>query len=918
MKANYFKLKNNKHFVNLFTLFFVLASFFISIPIFAKETDGIPDWTALYQHKFYSAVIFQLEKDFTIEKDLKNYVLGTSYFFLSEYNEAKIYLQSIKSSNFKFINDPVGYYLGMIYFFEKNYAKSVSYFNEISADYDNLIEKDKFFYYFGLALNEVGKYDLALKYLKIGLESEYENFKPYYSFTIGKIYYNLADFSNAVAEFEKFLYKYVDSTLIDDTLYYLGKSYYALNDLKNAKRAFSSIYNLYKTSEYFSSSIYYLGLITGNKIYFEEIISKYPNFEKIDYAYYYLAKIQFDEKDNDGSYKNFSKCFDISNNQDLIYNCIVYMIKIKGDIPIFYLERLNEQQRKVILEYLLNSYLYFNQREKIKNLENSIYIDEINRNSATLFIFGKFYLRENNIEKSLSYFSKALALNPVDYRILFFNAYCYLQLGNLEFAQKLFEKVLYEKNLEAYYGYYSYLYLGTIEIKKQSYKTAIYYFEQIILKYPTYPSLGEVYYFLSVSYYNIHDYNKSLKAIELAYKSPVYGKYRLAFLRHYSIVLLRFDLAKSLSIFEEYVSCEENKSEIYQLAMKLADYSFTDYKYDYAMILYKYASKFAETNKQVIDSNIQIIMIYYNQKNYDKAYENIKSILSDSLSYRKKDILFVFFSVAIQLEDETAAQYFNQLNEGEIKDFSNFIFPFITIFQKKGKYEEALNFIDFVLDKTKDNPSLNLEILSQKAYLLKILAKNDEAFALYESLLEQANEDKKVEIELQLIELATKLKNYEYLSSQIEPLLNYNDTNLDSSAFYLLLKLFLKQKIDKNYIYKIANQYPRLNKYKYFEIFIQYLQNQNDIKKQTDSSKKYVTSSNQETAFWGRLFYSFALFDNNDTKNSKAIAESLLTVADREQKEIIYYLLVLIEKSNGKEKNYWNLFTQEYPESILL
>ncbi|HQM90225.1 MAG TPA: hypothetical protein PLI56_08810, partial [Exilispira sp.] len=66
------------------------------------------------------------------------------------------------------------------------------------------------------------------------------------------------------------------------------------------------------------------------------------------------------------------------------------------------------------------------------------------------------------------------------------------------------------------------------------------------------------------------------------------------------------------------------------------------------------------------------------------------------------------------------------------------------------------------------------------------------------------------------------------------------------------------------------------------------------------------------------LFYSFALFDNNDTKNSKAIAESLLTVADREQKEIIYYLLVLIEKSNGKEKNYWNLFTQEYPESILL
>ncbi|MEJ5272964.1 MAG: tetratricopeptide repeat protein [Spirochaetota bacterium] len=909
--------KSSRFFITfIFYLIFVLISF--SYNIYAQDIPQISGWEKLYDHKLYNATIFQIKNVNNISLDLKNYVIGTCYYFIGNYELAEFYLKQVSSHLFSYKNDPVAFYLGIIFFFKNDYLISATYFNELSTIYDSLIEAGKYIYYFSLSLIEIGKQDLAIKFLKIGLDSNYEYYKQYYSFTIAKIYYNLQDYFKAANEFENFLFNFSDSSLVDDTLYYLGKSYYYLKDYKNAKKAFSSIINLYRSSEYYYSALYYLGQITGNKVYLEQIISKNPNFNLIDYVYFYLAKLYFEDTEYEKAYQYFNEAFFKTKDQTLKYNCIVYILKIKGDISISYLEELNPQQRKPILEFILSNYFYFKQYEKIFNLEKSIFASEIMTNHTTLTILGKTYLEINKIENSLKYFLEALKYSPADYRLYFFIGYCYYKLEDYENSQKLFNKVLLENNLEPYYGYYSYLYLGILELKKGNFKTSSQYFEQIILKYPTFKSIGEVYYFLSIAYYNLRDYKKAVSAIEFAYASNVLGKLRLAVISQYAVIAMRFDLNKTRQLFEEYESVSEDNDSIYSLAIKIAEYLFSLNKYDEAKYYYDKALLFSEDENKKIDITLQIISIYYNTQKYEIAFSNLEELLNKNVKYRINDILFFYFNVSIQLKNLNAANILLSLSEEQIKGYSDFIIQFLNIFKEKKQYNSAIDYIDNILTKfTNLDNLLVYEIMLNKASLLMDDNKVSLAFDQYLLIYEKFS-DKKKDLELYLIDSAIKMKKYEFLIEKIPVLFSYNDEILTTNAFYLLLKLYFVGKVDDKFINEIIEKYTLKDNDIRFLLFTIYLNNKTNIKKQMEQLKPYLTSKNTTTTYWARFFYSIAMYDSKDYKNSKLLFESLISFSDDMQKEIIYYFLSLIEKLEGKENKYWNLFIKEYPFSLFI
>ncbi|MCR4421106.1 MAG: tetratricopeptide repeat protein [Spirochaetales bacterium] len=916
-------MKRQYHTFNILNCFIKLLVFFlafinISLYTNAQDFDQLADWEKLYLHNLYNATIFQINNIQDISSDLKNYVIGTCYYFIGDYDLAEYYLKQVSTHLFKYKHDPVAFYLGIIYFFKNDFLISATYFNEISANYDSLIEAGKFIYYFSLALIEIGKQDLALKFLKIGLESNYDFYKQYYSFTIAKIYYNLQDYLKAASEFENFLYLYSDSSLADDTLYYLGKSYYNLKDFKNAKKAFSSIINLYRNSEYYYSSLFYLGQITGNKIYLEEIILKNQSFDLIDYVYYYLAKLYYEENQNDKAYQYFTQSFIKTKNQLLKYNCIVYIIKIKGDIPISYLEELNPNQRKPILQYILSNYFYFKQYDKILEYEKSAFSKEILSDPVTLGILGKTYLETQDISKALNFFLEALKYNPLDYKLYFFIGYCYYRLEDYENAQKLFNKVILENGIEPYYGYYSYLYLGILELKKGNYKNSSSFFEQILLKYPTFKSIGEVYYFMSIVYYNLKDFRKALSAIEFAYASNILGKMRLAIISQYAIVMMRFDLEKTQQLFNEYENVSDNNSSIYSLAIKIAEYYFSLNKYDLSLYFYDKALKYCEQQYQKLDITLQLISIYYNTQKYETAFLILKDLVDQDIDYRKKDILFYYFNVAIQMKNLEAASLILKLNNLQIKDYSNFIIQFLSIFKEKNQFNEAVSFIDKLLNNFNDLDSyIKYELMLNKALILMEMNKVDQAFDQFQKIY-QLFDDKQKDLEPYLIDCAIKIKYYDFLIQKIPVLFSYNDQILDTNSFYLILKLYFIGKIDEQFIKGLNEKNLIKQDDIRFTIFFIYINNKLNIKKQQELLKPYLTSKNSTTTYWARLFYSIALFESKDYKNSKLLLESLIQFSDDMQKELIYYFLYLIENQEGKEKKYWDILIKEYPFSLFI
>lgn len=908
--------------INKFAILLLFFSFvfilFFSIPSSAQDFYEIANWEKLYSHNLYTATIFQINKVTDIPDDLKNYVLGTCYYYIGKYELAETFFKKVSSTLFRYKHDPVSFYLGIIAFLKNDFLVSATYFNEIAGIYNELEESGKFLYYFSLALIEIGKTDLALKYLNIGIESEYQFYKQYYSFTIAKIYYNLHDFNKASVEFEKFLFLYSDSTLADDTLYYLGKSYYYLKDYKSAKRSFSSIINLYRNSEYYYSSLYYLGQITGNKIYFEEIILKNPGFNLIDYVLYYLAKIYYSDNMYEKAFDYFLEAFNRTENQSLKYNCIIFMIKIKGDISSSFLQKLNEEQRKPILEYILSNYFYFNQLDKIFKYEKSIFYNEILSNYKTLIVLAKAYLKIDDYKKSLNLFLDALKLNPADYKLYFFIGYCYYKLSDFENAFKMFNKVIIESNIELYYGYYSYLYLGIIELKQNNFKNSQQYFEQIILKYPTYKTIGETYYFLSIVFYNLKDYHKSLSAIEFSYSSNISGMMRLAVIYQYAIVSMRFDFVKTEELFNEYKNLSEDKKQIFLLAIKIAEYSFSLGKYDSAKFYYEKALLYTEDNKEKIDLLIQLATIDYNTKDYTTAYLKMLELINDKIEYRYKDILFLFFNCAIQLKKFDAAKYILNINPEIFNDFNNFFIQFINIYKEQSLYGDAIKFIDTIIEKYSNiDNSIKYNLLLNKALIY--FEQNNYEFALkeFQDLYQQFPE-KQRDLELYIIDCSLRYKDFELLISKIPVLLKYNDENLYNNAFYLILKLYFMGKIEQNFIKELIDS--DLLKAEDFKvsILLLYIENKGKLKDFTQNIKEYLSSKNSENAYWSRFFYSIALLDAKNFKNSRLILESLINVSDYFQKEFLYYFLYLIEKTEGKEKKYWESLSKDYPFSIFL
>ncbi|MFN3411038.1 MAG: hypothetical protein ACK4YF_02630, partial [Exilispira sp.] len=141
MKGQYRNDIFNLIYIRLFLIIFFII--FFTLNIYAQEIENITKWDELYKHKLYNATIFQINKIEEISPDLKNYVLGTCYYFIGNYDLAEFYLKKVSSHLYRYRHDPVSYYLGIISFFKNDFLIAATYFNEITSIYNQLEEAGK-------------------------------------------------------------------------------------------------------------------------------------------------------------------------------------------------------------------------------------------------------------------------------------------------------------------------------------------------------------------------------------------------------------------------------------------------------------------------------------------------------------------------------------------------------------------------------------------------------------------------------------------------------------------------------------------------------------------------------------------------------------------------------------------------------
>ncbi len=901
-----------KLFSKISLLVFLLIS---NYSIFANEIDNF-----FFSKNFKSVIISYGRENIEPKSNRDFYILGVSNFFINNYDEALKYFNKLDTELYKYNFDFAEYYEAFIHFFRKDYKNAISKFKIIAKKENQIQEYGKYLYYFSISLIEIENYDLALKYLEKGLSSNQEYYKPYYSFTIGRLYYNLEDYKSAIIEFKRFILKYVNSKLIDDSIFYLGKSYYYINDYKNSKKDFLLLINNYKDSEYFYDAYYYLGKITGNREYFLKIIENKSDYAEIDFVYYLIGKIYFNSEEKESSFQMFTKCLDVTKNDNLSYNSLVYIFKILEGNEKEILSTIKKYIDKIgnidkFLKYALILIINNEEYDEFKYFNISKYINKVLNNADIMYLYGKVFLKMNNNKQALVYLNKCIELDESNPKYLYYAGFINFLEKKFIKARSFFEKAISISPNSNKYRHSSIKYLGFIEIKDKNYQKAYDLYSPFLRTNPGSDMYYEIAYYQSMICYNIKKYNEASYFINkvLNNTDDTFILYNLIIFNSVKI-LHKTNLSKATEI---YISKAQYLDSKYELAFLLGDKYLANSNYENAINMYSYAKK-SEDLKILIEAKLRIFNTYISIPSYKKANEIIKELYDLNSAYKRNTIIKNYIDILLELNNEKDIEVlFNELlktaNKNDILYSSRQLYGF---YLKKKNYEKSFNYLNHIIESTdKENIS---DLLFEKAYLLFKLKQYEEAQYILEDVKKSGQYSDMFAINDLLYDIYKELKLYTKLASVIK--YNLIQDTKDSELIYFdvveLIKLIESKKINNDYASEILSNI--LNKdtiqYRLLKLFSKRY-SFNNRESFEAYYKPYLKSNNKQIRFWAK--YIFAEFYLNISQSD--LAYKILKDMKKNntiEEEIILYKLSYIEIKEEYERKYYNEFINKYPNSI--
>jgi len=396
----------------------------------------------------------------------------------------------------------------------------------------------------------------------------------------------------------------------------------------------------------------------------------------------------------------------------------------------------------------------YRQKNKLFNiLIYSAYIDE-----------GEKYFQDNEDEKTISMYTKALKINPDNEDLYRSIGIAYIQGNKYEKAVEIYEKLIQShpkdealyKNLGDVYAhipdYDNALYMyekalkinsnnselysnkGNVYTLKNEYHKAIESYQKAIKMDSNnssyYNSLGLVYEVLDNKNKAIKSYQK---AIKLNPNEPIFYN-NLA-----KIYILKNEYSKALRIYKKAIAMNSSDGLLYK---KLVDYYqiltedyISNKKYDKALDIYK---ELKEIDNSLIPDYNAILHVYKISKNYNDGIVYFKSRLKPKFrsvnNKNNKSDFNVYESLGdlYKLNNQYSDALIAYTEAIKINTKSNSVYYKIgTLYNINGKFKEAIKFYKKALE-----IKPNKEYFYALGLLYSLMGENDKAIEVYNRVIE--------------------------------------------------------------------------------------------------------------------------------------------------------------------------------------
>jgi TolA-binding protein len=550
-------------------------------------------------------------------------------------------------NNFKWsaFRDKALYKLGQIFYDDGSYSRCRYYLVILLGEYPSSDYDGSALYLIGESYSKENRLDEAVSFLKQAIESPKNNsFVDYSIYTLARVYEKQGDYKNAVKYYDQLLSFHRNSKLVPDAQIRIGMAYFKLKDYQSSILELNNpLVNSLPKNQY-AQSLFLLGnsyyrvkdYAKAEKTY-KTVINDFPMNELLPEVKYDLAWCYFQQKRYNEAYGMFNS---LSAGSDSI---AVKSFFWKGE-----------------------SKRYAGQEAEAFNIYKEFLLKYPNNNLAygVQYLIGVVYFNGERYDLAEKFLQAAF--DAPDESI---KAKAYTLMGEIKIQQNKYDEAI--KNFQSVLALQSttedlqkraLLGLGTADFYSKNYNDAVSNLIKLSTEDKNFES-NKANFFLAESYFNLEQYDTSLKRYNLVSNSDpkVYGLaiYGKAYC-YYNLG----DYENAVLNFSEFIKKYPNDSKAVDARLRLADSYYGTknfasaskvYKelfnfgksslsnpgayYQYAQTLYKSGNTTEAINEfrnlqrkfprsEYADKSLYIVgWIYFQQNNYDEAIMNYRNVL---------------------------------------------------------------------------------------------------------------------------------------------------------------------------------------------------------------------------------------------------------------------------------------------------
>jgi TolA-binding protein len=532
----------------------------------------------------------------------------------------------------------VPYYITQIYYFQQRYDKIIAYAPPL-LDSATAKRKSELARIIGDAYYKTNDYKKCIPYLEL-YKDKSNSFSSDDAYALGYAYYKNGNFDKAASMFKEVSKN--ANPLSQNAMYHLADCYLKMNDKANARIAFSNAAKLNEDSEITETSLFNYAKLTYELSFspfneainaFQKYINTYPESEKLDEVYTYLAKAFMTTKNYKDAIESLENIQKITDEIEASYQRVTFFrgLELFNDLKL--------QDAVICFDKSLNNAKYNASYKALSLYWKGEAYYRLRRYSEALENFNQFILSPGSIISD--------EFNSAHYNI----GYCHFKLKDYKNAITWFRKYVdTQKSAPNKLLSDAYVRIADCYFISKDYTNAIDYYDNVIKT-----NITDVDYSLFQKGFangllkNYKEKNLALNTLIKEYPNSAFcddGLYELG--RSYTMIN---ENDSAIASYQKLIDIHTQSSYINKALLQIGLVYYNIDRDEDALRIYKHLAEKSPDSKEAKDALFGIKNIYID-RNDAESYIAYTKELGDfaSVSYSEQDSLTYFAAENIYMQ----------------------------------------------------------------------------------------------------------------------------------------------------------------------------------------------------------------------------------------------------------------------------